>query len=747
MKRLFVSLVPLCALACVLAVASGQSDERTDPPAGQASVAAKGELAKQAYTLLKESCAGCHSGAKPKAGLKVLDRQSLLDKAQDDPDQRRVVPGEPDKSLLWEKVESDEMPAKPAGQEKKDLSQKQKALLKQWIAAGAPFPEAGTSKKGEAPDTGVPAGEPSKPTAPPAPPADTPPDKAAGAGKPAGGDKGLAERALTILDAKCHECHGRQDKGHGLNVRDRETLLGAASAAEPAAKRLVPGNLEASLLWKFVQGNRMPPAPREPLGPDEKEVLSQWIKAGAPFPVTSTARRFISERELLDLIHADLYQMALKDSRRAQRQRYFSLANLYNNEKVTDRDLNLYRAALSKLINSLSREVEIVRLEADPRRILFRVDLQRLGWTTLLWADILSAYPYGLSPAADDREVRVRYDEIMRLLQPTALHPYVRADWFVANASKPPLYHTILKIPDTSSELERELGVNIARNVAEGNVIRSGFAESAVGYHNRLIERHDSNRRFGYWKSYDFAKGVSRGNLFRFPLGPRFDDEKLREFKRLEKFQNHAFEQAGNEIVFALPNGMPGYMITNKDGKRLDSAPIEVVRDREEIAGTTAVTTGLSCMGCHNHGLKAGLKDTVLSASAIANPEVVADLERLYDADAMQAALSRDQDRILGSFAEAMGYRPKPEDPEPISTLVRLHDRDLGLDEVASELGKKSDELRIGIAHNPALTELGLRPLIKGAKIKRSVWEARESGSSHLMQEAARAIDGRIPKT
>ena len=32
--------------------------------------------------------------------------------------------------------------------------------------------------------------------------------------------------------------------------------------------------------------------------------------------------------------------------------------------------------------------------------------------------------------------------------------PAIHIDWFIANASLPPLYHDILELPETDSELE-----------------------------------------------------------------------------------------------------------------------------------------------------------------------------------------------------------------------------------------------------------------------------------------------------
>src|SRR6266571_4457232 len=52
--------------------------------------------------------------------------------------------------------------------------------------------------------------------------------------------------------------------------------------------------------------------------------------------------------------------------------------------------------------------------------------------------------------------------EMTRLIQALSgvSLPYIRVDWFIANASTPPLYHTILRLPGTLEDVERLLDVH-----------------------------------------------------------------------------------------------------------------------------------------------------------------------------------------------------------------------------------------------------------------------------------------------
>src|SRR5262249_27848729 len=142
--------------------------------------------------------------------------------------------------------------------------------------------------------------------------------------------------------------------------------------------------------------------------------------------------------------------------------------------------------------------------------------------------------------------------------------PVVRADWFVATAARPPLYHDLLQLPNSDRELERLLRIEALTNIQEESVVRAGFNDSGVSRNNRLLERHDSV--YGaYWRSYDFAENVGRQNLFEHPLGPLTGEI--------------SFEHAGGEIIFHLPNGLHAYLLLDRNGRRVDRAPIEIVSD------------------------------------------------------------------------------------------------------------------------------------------------------------------------
>jgi serine/threonine-protein kinase len=94
-------------------------------------------LAERAVGILRQYCYRCHGREFKVEGYNVLDRAVLV--KDRDGDQPYITPGKLDESELWARF--DEMPPKgpkPGPEEK--------AIIKRWIEAGAPFPPAATAR-------------------------------------------------------------------------------------------------------------------------------------------------------------------------------------------------------------------------------------------------------------------------------------------------------------------------------------------------------------------------------------------------------------------------------------------------------------------------------------------------------------------------------------------------------------------------------------------------------------------------
>lgn len=551
-----------------------------------------------------------------------------------------------------------------------------------------------------------------------------------------GKDAELARKAIAVLEKHCYRCHGQ----NGAREGNMDYVLDAKKLADK--RKLVPANASKSRILRLIRDGEMPPeTEKQRPGKDDIAILEQWIQAGAPEPVdVAHLRSFVSTKSMLQAIRDHLRKI---EPRSRSFIRYYTLTHLHNMPQVKEDDLRLYRAALSKLVNSLSWKSKIVIPEAvDPARTIFAVDLRNLDWDRYgLWKVILQNYPYGLSfhSYPEDDETRGLARELTDMTG-TAL-AYIRADWFIGHASRPPLYHLLLRLPNTAGELERQLDVDVEANYQRNRLARAGFAKSGISEQNRLVERHEAS--FGaYWKSYDFKSDEGRASLIQFPLGPAF-------FKK-HAFPDQAFHHDGGEIIFSLPNGLQGYMLVDGKDQRINEGPIEVVSDRLKTSGTSAIVNGLSCMACHKHGMIRDFKDSVRLGTAVQG-DALNKVKLLYkDGKDMDKLLQEDEDRFMRALDRATGdfLRKGPNDktdirafPETIGPIARWYRlQKVGPEEAAAELGMPSaKKLKIAIENNPRLRELGLGPWLQGDSIGRPAWESLRHYVSPF-QETARIL-------
>lgn len=540
----------------------------------------------------------------------------------------------------------------------------------------------------------------------------------------------LAEQGTAILKSRCYGCHGERFNGDAqFNVMDSAGLLEHGY--------VIPGQLEDSMMWQRIEADEMPPEDSgvPPLTATEKQILQQWIDAGAP-TVLRQQRPFKPYASVIQDIYADLSR-AMRDDRPYYR--YFTLTHLSNNyAEVSDLDLRLYRAAFSKTINSLSYEPDIyVPAFVDAEQTIFRVDIRRLGWTSAMWKWLVEQYPYGMHYHHAEDQVLANLDEQIDHLSGTHLC-WLRADWFINAATRPPIYDHFLKIPQHTDELERRLNVDWQRNYRDNRLLRAGFATSGVSNGNRLVERHPALHGY-YWKSYDFKDKGSRGNLFRHPLGPDFPGN---------PYPGLSFEHDGGEMIFSLPNGLQAYMLADQHGNKIDRGPIEVVRDSKETGGTAEVLNGLSCMHCHRHGM-IGFQDTVRSGVGVFG-DAGRKVRNLYPAhEQMQQWVTRDRNRFMNALDQCIGpflrvgedaNRDIAEFAEPVGAVCRLYQRDISLEMAACELGlPAAADLQAQIKFNRQLIRLGLGPLMNEECVKRADWESRTAFVSPF-QETARIL-------
>lgn len=432
----------------------------------------------------------------------------------------------------------------------------------------------------------------------------------------------LAPRVLGVLETNCAKCHGAGSPAQGGidYILDVTRLI--------ATDKVVPGDPEASRIYARMisAATPMPPA-AEMQRPDagDIEAVGKWIEQCAGVQSCGD-QEFIDKDAILKAISTDISSSGAVSSENRKFVRYFSFVHLHN-AGWCDSEIEMFRQALSKTINSLSQETQIkppVAIDAD--RLIFRVDISDYDWDrddgegpfalsepsfyfrrndAEITRELAKSFNDKWEMIADQNPYNVEFlgqtaDDIKNLTE--TKFPIMQADAFIDVATRSPLYYDILGIPGRSGKLresdadclnpgdclETQLGLNILSDIKDelennkAKVARAGFHESDVSDFNRVIERHlfaNANNR-AFWISYDFASESQDANIGVHPLD---------------------FEFNGGEIIFNLPNGLQGYMLTDANGKRLNEGPINIVQD--ESQKDFLVRNGVSCMGCHSAGM------------------------------------------------------------------------------------------------------------------------------------------------
>ena len=503
----------------------------------------------------------------------------------------------------------------------------------------------------------------------------------------------LAQQTYLIFEQSCLDCHGP----HGSFT---EQFIIESASDLVATGAVVRGKPIESELYRRLLIND--PAKRMPLGRSQLSAaaigtIGRWIQAGAPSWEVQGDVDFISMDTMLDTINRHVRSLPRFDRASA---RYFTLTHLYNAGETSE-TLRAYQLALSKLVNSLSWGSEIIKPVAiDPKRTIFYIDLRRYEWDVRdAWTQIEQEYPYSIE--FDSETQAGLLDKLTLLRQEMECEvPFVHVDWFLATASLPPLYHDILALPETDRELERDLGIDVQRNLQSApgvRVWRAGLNDSGVSENNRVVERHKFQHG-AYWKSYDFAGNLGVQNIIEHPLTFRHD---------------------GGEIIFNLPNGLQAYYISDASGSRIDEAPTDIVSNPDERDGI--VRNGISCIGCHTEGMKTFEDDVRAVITRAPNSAAKVQALRLYVEKAkMDELVAEDTQRYRRALEATGGVFGGI---EPVYRFYKAFDGPVDAAHAAAAVGLETEVFLTKIREKSSLQRLGLRTLESAnGNVKRDAW-------------------------
>lgn len=659
-------------------------------------------LAEQAAAIFLDKCYRCHGveHADGNDAFNILDSQFLLKSGH-------AAAGEGfAQSLIHQRITSSDDRMPPAGEP--ELSAAEIATLDAWMKAGAQ-------------------------------PLDSQPFVVAGS---------------IVAQEKCYACHGIKQLGN-----PKFNILNARIYAESDDPFVAHGDLEASKIWQYVATDKMPKG-KEKLTEAEKLSLRRWIQLGGQVAVPQAEREWVSAEQELQSIVQDLRNA--KEEDRAT-YRYVSLRNVYNNPKqYTEQEFLDHQAALPIVCNSLSYERRIAPLtKIDDKGTLWRIDLKDYGWEQPryekmyqvdrvgVWRMLSHSYPYGVdfrsSENRQQRDLAMQIDEMAGL---GGEHPVLRGDWLVYNAAQGEMYNLLMGIPKNTNELERELGVDRQQDFLNGDAVRAAVKVSGVSIGNRAMDRHQTRLGGGYyWISYDFIDGGQRSDLNRFPLGPAFPGNPYNQL---------AFEHDGGEIIFALPNGLQGYALTDQLGNRLEVGPNEVVKDELNTIGTGQVSNAISCMRCHAGGMK-NFEDDVFANVSVGG-EALRFARTLYDEERqLKQQLEADSESFQRAVRQCLNDLQWEEaaiqrvfDPltNPIGSVAQKFIQPMSIDHVASELDwDNAESLQSMISASPSFRRIGLNSLGQNGTIRRIDWETTGGSNGSLYQQSLRLSGQLTPKT
>lgn len=241
----------------------------------------------------------------------------------------------------------------------------------------------------------------------------------------------VARAAFDTLSKHCARCH---QEGRLVERAKPAKNFGFILDLDRMAKtpQLVnPGNPESSLIFTQIIKQQMPYDlynEGKPVAEPTREdlaTLAVWITSlGRQQASTCEQQKFINNSDVIASIAGDLNKTP---QGRLKGQRYLTLTHFYNS-CVDAAAMEAYRQGAVKLLNSLSRSSDVVKLETiDPQKTILRFNLIDLGWDDADWTEVIAAYPYKVKPE----------DKLFGFLtQATGDQlPFVRADWFGFTAS------------------------------------------------------------------------------------------------------------------------------------------------------------------------------------------------------------------------------------------------------------------------------------------------------------------------
>ena len=389
---------------------------------------------------------------------------------------------------------------------------------------------------------------------------------------------------------------------------------------------------------------RMPKFPAPEMPGEEKALFEKW-KSDGLIPDKKCEAQASAPAFSIDYVESQILQDVSRVERADQPfVRYLVASDIGD-------DLAVSKQAIDKLLNSLvseSRDITLVSV-IDEKKTIYRFDLRTYEMERVHWLQIEAKDPVDLVSKTNKGKT----------LQSLILtrKPWLHARTFIETVTnEPDIYYNILNTRFDFLDLAASVGVEYDKDLLEFRASLIGTNQSPLTTQkNRLLSRHESLEGF-FWTTYDIAPGGD--NLFQNPLleGTR---------------SKRVFQFAASEVIYSLPNGLMGFALFDKNGRRQNEAPVEVVRDYQSpVFPAPVIVNPVSCFRCHGGGIlesKDEVRQHVVSNGSEFNVDDIERVKSLYRRDASNSVVFKLDNKL---YAEALAkLNIQRDQPDPISVI------------------------------------------------------------------------------
>ena len=385
---------------------------------------------------------------------------------------------------------------------------------------------------------------------------------------------------------------------------------------------------------------------------------------------------------------ADLRKVAAADPRRAFATRYLAAQHLSPAERLE------LQAVDNLHVNLISREGLVKRLRAVTPW-LWAADTRDYGWRRETFGALtfgtgaVEPYFHVQTLGADGKSRTpagahwLPADDLAYLIATTGSQtPVVRADWFlnrtaVQEGRGEAGYYDFLQLT-SRKDAEKLAGLDRARAEEIFREKAAVIQDSGVAVGGgRQIFRYGTTAG-GWWETRDTLadKGMrDRRN----PVRNLLDD----------------YRHDAEEIVFTLPNRLPGFYLSDAAGKRAAFAPPDIASDNRSPSNDKRVHSCLSCVRCHTRGglipfedLFRGRFDDSLRA---ADDKLERRLRSVYLGPILRD-FKRDTEDFAAAIEEASGMKAEAASAAYARQWSRYADEPVDAKRAAAETGFTEEE-------------------------------------------------------